>query len=136
MGERVRHLNDEDLDALGVLLEVRIIEQLDHNAERLHERLDLIMATLQEVLDADAQVGDEINQVIALLQEDTALIAQLQGQIGSGNLPPEQQANVDNLFTQLQAQRDQINAALNPNIPTPAPAPAPPVVTPDAPVNG
>lgn len=109
----------------------------------IDERTEQIMATLQEVLDADAQVGDEINQVIALLNQDTALIQQLQAQIGSGNLPPDAQLSVDNLFTQLSAQRDQVIAALNPAAPAPVEAPpaeVPPAVDPNAPtpdpVNG
>ena len=83
------------------------------------------MAALADLVTADAALGDEINQVLALVTQDTALIAQLQGAIGSGNLDPQQQATVDNLFSQINAQHDQIAAALSPPAPTPASAPAP-----------
>lgn len=119
----MRHLDGDDLDAIGVLFDAQIVLQLDRIEERLHERFDLIMSTLEEVLAADAQLGDEINQVIAAVQADTALIAQLQAAIGSGNLTAEQQANVDNLFGQITAQHDQIVAALTPAAPAPVEAP-------------
>lgn len=102
----MRHLDDEDLDLFSVLLEERILRKLDHMEHR-------IMSTLAEVLAADAQLTDEVNQAIQLIQTDTQLIRDLQGTIGSGNLPPEAQAQVDQIFTDLGTNRDNLVAALS-----------------------
>lgn len=116
---------DEFIDRLDTLLDLKILN-------RLREMETRIMATLEDVVAADAALGEEVNQVIALVQADAALIAQLQGAIGSGNLSPQQQADVDNVFAQINAQHDSIVAALSPA--------APPVETPaldsSAPIDG
>lgn len=116
---------------------------LMYKLNEIDERTESIMSTIQDLVTEDAALGDEINQVIAAVQADGALIAQLQAAIGSGNLSPQQQADVDNLFAQVTAQHDQIVAALTPAAPAPAPEPVPappadatpPPATPD-PVNG
>lgn len=101
----MRHLHDEDLDAIGVLIEVKIYN-------RLSEMESHIMSTLADLLAEDAELTDEVNQIVVLLNEDTQLIKDLQGTIGSGNLTPDQQTAVDSLFAQIGASRDQIKAAI------------------------
>ena len=96
----------------------------------IDERLEIIMATLADLLSADTALGDEINQVLALVQQDAALIASLQGAIGSGNLSADQQAQVDNLFAQINAQHDAIATALAPPAAPAPPADVPPVPEP------
>lgn len=108
-------------------------EWIVHKLNRIDERTEIIMASISDLVTEDAALADEVNQVLALVQEDSALIAQLQGAIGSGNLDPQQQTDVDNLFAQLTAQHDKIAAALNP--PAPAPAPADPTTGANAPVD-
>lgn len=113
----MRHLDDEDLDAIAVLLDARILSQLSEMEQH-------IMSSLADLLTEDASLNDEINQVIALVQQDATLINDLKGTIGSGNLNPTQQSQVDALFAQMTAQHDAIVAALQP-APAPAPAPTP-----------
>lgn len=118
----MRHLSEDDLEAIAVLLEARIIQ--------LEKR---IMSTLADLVTEDAALQDEVTQIITLVQTDNALIAQLQGTIGSGNLNPQDQATVDSLFSQLTAQHDSIVAALSPAPPaTNEPAPTPVDTTPPA----
>ena len=105
----MRHLSDEDLDIIGIFLDARILR-----------RLEEIMSTLADLVAEDTALQTEVDAVIAQLAAQNALIAQLQGAIGSGTLSPQDQATVDNLFTQLTAQHDAIVAALNPAAP-PAP---------------
>ena len=125
----LRHLDDEDLDAISVLLDQAIINRLDI----LDTRLRSIMATLADLTAEDSALNDEVNAVIAALQNQAALIAQLQAAIGSGNLTADQQATVDNLFGQLTTQHDEIAAALAPPVAAPAPEPAPADVPPAEP---
>lgn len=107
---------DELLDRIDTLLDLKILN-------RLKEMETRIMSSLADAVAADQALGDEITQVLALVQEDTATIAQLQGAIGSGNLPPDQQADVDALVAKINAQHDQIAAALNPPATPPVEAP-------------
>jgi hypothetical protein len=118
--ERARALSDADLDAIDLLLDAKTLHELHEAESRIIRRLDKIMATLAEAAAVDAELQATLDQVTANDAAQDALILQLQGQIGSGNLPPDQQAIVDNLFTQLSAQRDQAKATLNPAAP-PAP---------------
>lgn len=114
----MRHLDDEDLDLLGVLLDQRILSRLSEMETR-------IMATLTEAGAVDADIQTQLDQVVILLNADTALIQDLKGQIGSGNLPPDQQAAVDGLFAQLTAQREQLKSVILADTPAPEPTPEP-----------
>jgi len=101
----VRHLDDQDLDAIGALLDLKILQELRQLKRD-------IVASLQDLTAADATLNDEINQIVALVTADNALITQLQGTLGSGNLTPDQQAQVDALLAQMTAQNATITAAL------------------------
>lgn len=86
-------------------------------ALELQDLKEELMATLAEVLAADTELSAEVGQAIQLLQTDTALIQQLQDAINAGNLSPEAQAQVDQLFGEITANRDALAAALSPPAP-------------------
>lgn len=120
----VRHLDDEDLDAIGVLLEERILHEI-------HEMEKRIMATLDQVLADEQAEGGEITDLVNAFNAQSSLIADLQAQIAAlepGTLTAEQQSQVDQTFAQAELNKQAISAVLPPAVtpvPTPAPEPTP-----------
>lgn len=105
---------DELLDAIGVLLDERILHKLTEMETR-------IMATLSDVLADEQAEGGEITQLVDAYNAQTATIADLQAQIASlapGTLTADQQAQIDATFAQAETNKAAISAVL------PAPPPA------------
>lgn len=122
------HLTEEDHERFASILQGQLHqlqERLDHHA---HERHEQIMATLAEILAEDNELQTEVDAIVTLLNQDTALIAQLQATIGSGNLPPDLQATADLIFSQVGSQRDQAIAALKADTPVVTPPASVPFV--------
>lgn len=83
---------------------------------KIHWKLDTIMATIDEVL-ADVQQESTLDDsIITLLQN---IKAQLDALL-AGNLPPEVQAKVDEIFAQVEANKQKVADAITANTP-PAP---------------
>lgn len=89
------------------------LDQILNIVQSLKTQGDKIMATLDEVL-ADAQAESTVDDsIIALL---TSIKAQLDALLG-GSLPPDLQAKVDAIFTQLEQNKAKVAAAVTANTP-------------------
>lgn len=86
---------------------------LDLRLDRLHERQNKIMASLDETLAAVTAEDTKADSIIALL---AGIKAQLDAVIG-GALPPAAQAKVDAIFAQATASSGKIDTAITANTP-------------------
>lgn len=98
---------------------VRREARLSHKLNRLLDRSDNIMATLDDLVSAAAAEDTKIDSLIALVE---ALKAKVDA-IVAGELSPEQQAKIDAAFASITDNPDRIQAAIDANTPT---EPAPP----------
>lgn len=120
----VRHLDDDDLDAIGVLFEERILQEL-------RTMKGQIMAALADVLADETAEGGEITNLVNAFHAQSDQITALQAQIAAlapGTLTAEQQATIDQIFAQAEQNKATVSAVLNPTS-TPAPPATPPADT-------
>lgn len=93
---------------------------------QLLDRMENLMATLDEVLADVTEEGTKIDSVMTLIDGLKKQIDDL-----NLNLSPEEQAKVDAIFAGVEANKGKVQAALDANAPpapAPEPAPEPPVV--------
>lgn len=99
------------------------IERIEGQVTVVLKNQGVIMATLDETLQAVNDESTQEDSIVTLLQQ---LREQITG-LTSGNLPPDVQAKVDAVFTKLQDNKAKLAAAINsgsatPNMSTPAPS--------------
>lgn len=97
------------------------LERLGGQVATVLKNQGVIMASLDDIL---ADVTAESAGIDSLGVLITQLKEQITG-LTSGNLPPDVQAKVDAIFTQAEANKGKIMAAINANGPAPTPAPTP-----------
>lgn len=85
-------------------------------AQQISEKEDIIMATLQDLVDDMATETTAIGSVAVLIQGLRDQIAHLPG------ITPAMQAQIDGLFSSIEANKSSLAAAMAINVP-----PAPPV---------
>ncbi len=78
-------------------------------------RLEAIMATMQEVLDLVRQSNTVGDSVVTLLNETKAKLDAALAAIP--NVPPEVQAQIDQAFDELTAQKAELESAITANTP-------------------
>ncbi len=86
----------------------------DNRVEALIKQGDLIMATLQEVLDDVTSERTVIDSVLTLI---TGLQQQLADALAGVNLTPAQQAAVDAVFAKVEENKTALGTALTANTP-------------------
>ncbi len=89
---------------------------------KLYERLDKVMATLDQVLTEVTNESTRLDSIGALID---GLKKQVADALSGANLPPATQAKIDAVFVGLTANKVKIDTALNVGVP---PAVVPPVV--------
>ena len=102
------------------------IHHVDSPGERrTHQQLEIIMATLQDVLN---DVAEESTQIDSLSALTAGIKAQLDQILSGATLPSSVQEQINTLFSGVEANRGKVVAAINAN--TPAEPSTPPGVTP------
>ena len=87
-----------------------------HHDARIEQKLEAIMATLQEVLDQVTTEDSKVDSIIALLN---GVEQQLKDALSGATLPPAVQAQVDAVFAKAKGSADKIDAAITANTPAP-----------------
>ncbi len=87
----------------------------------VNRKLDIIMATLDQIL---TDVTDEGTQIDSLSTLMAGLKQQLADALSGTTLPPAVQAKVDAVFAGVEANKGKVVAAINANTPA-APTPTP-----------
>lgn len=81
----------------------------------LSTKMEALMASMQEVLDLVRQSNTVGDSVVTLLNETKAKLDQALAAIP--NVPPEVQAQIDQAFDELTAQKAELEAAVTANTP-------------------
>lgn len=97
------------------------VETVPAWARKFQDRLDTIMATLDEILADVTDEGTRLDSISTLL---TGLRQQLADALAGTTLPPAVQAKVDAIFTAAESNKGKIDTALNSGVPAPPPTPA------------
>lgn len=106
--------NDIHIHATIQLAGLDDMLRLHNSLAHLNNTLEIIMATLDEVL---AEVTDETSRLASMNKLISGLEQQLADALAGTTLPTAVQAKVDAVFTALQANKGQIDTALNANTP-------------------
>lgn len=117
-----RHLDDEDLEIIGIFLEERILSEVRKLDHRLETSMTALSDEITRLQADDEEIKADVTAVQSVLAANAAAIAALQAQIASGDLPPDQQAALEAVASDLETAHAAFVAAVPP-APSPEPAP-------------
>ena len=102
-------------------------KRIERRLNYLIERMETIMATLEQVLADTTAMSTRLDSVAALIG---GLQQQIAEALSGVTLAPAVQAQVDAIFAAAEGNLSQIDAALNANVPAPEPVAPEPAAAP------
>ncbi len=88
------------------------LHQIDSKLDRILSNQEKIMASLDDVVAADAALKTEVDQIVDYVSQEKQMIADLQAVIAAGGLSPADQAKAEAILADLSAMHDKLAGAL------------------------